>query len=195
MTKFYLALILLSLLFSACHFSPTSQIPPPAPPKIEWKEFISDEGRFKVLFPGIPHQTFKENDTPNGKVKTTIFDVALTEDYFEVRYGDFLAEPDVNQNDLKSYYDFIRDNTLKLQPSTLLSERDISLNGKQGRELVINFNETYIKYRLFLIGRRMFQASIRVKISRKDDPIFQDRANKFLDSFQILENSLNNAGF
>ena len=197
MTELGLILITLCLLFSACNISSIPQKGPigssDAPPMkkekiIEWKEFVSDEGRFKINFPDTPHQSFKENDTPNGKVKTTIFDVALSEDYFEIRYADFLAEPDVDQNNLKRYYDFIRDNTLKLQPSTLLSERDFSLNGKAGRELIINVNGTYIKYRLILIGRRMYQASTRVEISRKDDPQIQERTDKFLDSFQIMEN-------
>ncbi len=196
MTNFYLALIILSLLFSACNFSVSPPPPPPKPgneilpaiKKTEWKEFVSEEGKFKIIFPGIPRQTFKENDTQGGKVKTTVFDVALTKDYFEVRYGDFPAEPDVNQNDLRPYYDFIRDNTLRLQQSTLLRERDISINGMLGRELVTNYNGTYIRHWLFLIGRRMYQASTRVEISRKDDPQIQERSNKFLDSLQFLEN-------
>lgn len=196
MKKFYLALIILTPLFSACSFSISPHSPPPKPgiepppaiKKIEWKEFVSEEGRFKILFPGIPRQTFKENDTQAGKAKTTIFELPLSEDYFEIRYGDFPAEPDVNQNDLKPYYDFIRDNTLRLQQSTLLSERDISINGKLGRELVTNYNGTYIRHWLFLIGRRMYQASTRVEISRKDDSQIQERSNKFLDSLQFLEN-------
>lgn len=193
MNKFYLTLITFCLFFSACNVSPTpsalqSNMPVVQPAKkIEWKEFVSEEGRFKVTFPDTPRQSFKENETQAGKVKTTIFSAALTEDYFEVRYGDFPAEPDVDRNNLKSYYDFIRDNTLKLQPSTLLSERDLSLNGKPGRELVINLNETYTKYRLFLIGNRIFQTTTRVGISRKDDSEVQERSNKFLDSFQIIE--------
>ncbi len=193
MNKFYLTLITFCLLFSACNVSPTppslqTNAPIVLPAKeIEWKEFVSEEGRFKVNFPGAPRQSFKEIDTQAGKAKTTIYSVALTEDYFEVRYGDFPAEPDVDRNNLKSYYDFIRDNTLKLQSSTLLSERDLSLNGNPGRELVINFNENYTIYRFFLIGNRIFQTTTRVGISRKDDPQIQERSNKFQDSFQIIE--------
>lgn len=181
--------MLLCVCFSACSFSSTIENPPPVKKEkeIEWKEFVSEEGRFKIVFPGIPRQSFKENDTPNGKVKTTIFDLPLKGDYFEVRYGDFPAEPDVDYNNLKPYYDFIRDNTLKLQSSTLLNEQDVFLNGKLGRELVTNFNGTYIRHRLFLVGRRMYQTSTRVEISHKDNLEIQERSNKFIDSFQIME--------
>lgn len=190
MPKFCLALITYCLLFSACNFPPILQSqppPPPPPPKIEWKELVSDEGRFSVLFPGIPKQSLREVDTPNGKAKSPKFDVFLPDGIFSVRYGDLPFEPNVNPNDLKSYYDSIRSDTLKAQPATLISERDVWINGKLGRELVVELDGTYSMYRFILNGKRIYQANTVVKISRKDDPTAQAMSNKFLDSFQIME--------
>ena len=68
-----------------------------------------------------------------------------------------------------------------------MSQRDVSLNGKLGRELIVIFKETYITYRFYFIENRMFQAVTGVSVSHKDYKEVQQRTNKFLDSFQAIE--------
>lgn len=181
LNKFWLSLAVIFLLFTACNIQNKGQ-------KIEWKEFVSEEGKFKILFPGIPRKSVREIDTPNGKVKNYISDVTLGNDYFAVMYSDFPDAPVMNQDELKANYDAISNYTLnKSQESTLIREQDIGLNGKLGRELIVDSKGINLRYRFFLIENRMFQIVTGVNISVKNDVKTQERINKFLDSFQVIE--------
>src|SRR5215203_17977 len=100
--KSWLILTMVSLLFYACNAQNRSQTP-------EWKEFISEEGKFKATFPGIPVKTVKEKDSPNGKIQNPWFEVSLPKSYFAIWYLDLPRESDFNQEELKTYYDDIRD--------------------------------------------------------------------------------------
>ncbi len=82
---------------------------------------------------------------------------------------------------------------MKLTSSTLISERDIWLKGRLGREVIVkrgsflNLNNQIDTYRFYLVGDRVFQLNTSIKSSQMKDAENAGNIQKFLDSFQIIE--------
>lgn len=185
MNKSWLVLTTVFLLFSACNAQNKGQ-------KFDWKEFVSDEGKFKATFPVIPTKSVKETDLGSGKLQTIRFEVSLAkpEIYFGVLYADFPNAPIMNQDALKTNYDTVRDGFSKAANTKLISERDVWANGKLGRELVLNIEDGIVIYRTYLIEKRQFQLITSTNSSLMKDREIKKSIDKFLDSFQPTRNDL-----
>ena len=170
-------------MFSACNAQNKAQ-------NFDWKEFVSDEGKFKVTFPVVPTKSVKETAGGISKVQSTRFEVSLLEPeiYFGVLYADFPTAPSMNQEALRAYYDKYRDALQKASDAELISERDIYVNGNLGRELVLKSKKQIIvTQQNYLIGTRSFQVMTTAKSSLMENAKIKKDVNKFLDSFQFIE--------
>ncbi len=89
MNKFWLILSLTIISFSACYSQKQAQ-------KLDWKEFVSDEGKFKATFPDVPKRFVEELDKQDGKFQSYRFEVELPRKWFAVSYyqwfGHFFEE-------------------------------------------------------------------------------------------------------
>lgn len=183
MNKCWLVLIIAFLLFSACNAQNKGQ-------KFDWKEFVSEEGKFKATFPVVPTKSVKETDGGISKIQSTRFEVSLAEPeiYFGVLYADFPNAPTMNQNALRANYDKIRDGFSKVVDTELISERDVWVNEKLGRELVLkDIKQIVVTHRMYLIGNRQYQVTTTIKSSLMKDAEIKRSIDKFFDSFQLVE--------
>ena len=179
MNKLWLVLIIVFLLLSACSLQNRNQ-------HFDWKEFVSDEGGFKIAFPGIPQKSVEEFDWMDKKIPVYRFPVPTQNIRFEVRYSDY-ADAALYHHTLQYFYDYQRDQALELTNAKLISESDIWLNENSGREIVVIHNKQIDKYRFYKIGNHVFQLNTSNSSYLKEDAEVERNINKFLDSFQLIE--------
>ena len=155
----------------------------------EWKEFVSEEGGFKATFPFNPVKSIKETDGGNRKIQSVRFEISLAEPeiYLGVMYADFPNVPEMNEEVFRTYYDNIRNGFKIAKDTELISERDVRVNGKLGRELTLKGGNQITKYRTYLIGNRQFQVITSTTSNLMNTASIEKDVNKFLDSFQLLE--------
>ena len=168
------------LLFSACNAQNKGQ-------SSIWKEFVSVEGKFKVMFPDIPKKSNKEIVGKLGKRQSYSFEVSSTPTAFAVTYQDLPNLPTTNQDSLKFLHDNLRDKALKETNSKLISGREIWLDGKLGRELIVTIDNQILTNRMYFVGNRQFQLTTSVDSSISTNEEIVSAVNTFLDSFQIIE--------
>lgn len=100
MKKFYLVLIVVFLSLSSCKAQIDSK-------NFDWKEFVSEEGKFKARFPVTPEQTIRTSPLGNGKIQHPKIEVSLPQMNFSVYYGDIPDLKNLNQDELKDYYNYL----------------------------------------------------------------------------------------
>lgn len=180
-----LSVTIIILIFSACYKKEKSE-------SLIWREFVSHEGQFKTLFPGVPEESLEEREWNNFRIQTYKFAVSSAI-VFSVRYTDYPDAASTNQEKLKYYYDYQRDLAQKLTNSKLISEREIRLDDTLGREVIVerqsflNLNNQIDIYRFYFVGNRMFQINTSIKSSRLKNTENEANMQFFLDSFHIIE--------
>lgn len=167
MRKRFLALSLIICVTSAVHASLQAT---------EWGKFSAPEGRFTVLLPDKPVRDDQSKVTPVGKVLMHFFTARSETGVFIVAYTDYAI------GDAKRELDANRDSFLKGMKATLVSESDIKLQGNPGREIKATRDELNIRSRIYLVGKRYYQA---VAITPATLP-GNVEADKFLTSFELL---------
>jgi hypothetical protein len=149
----------------------------------EWKSFISKEGNYEVQMPGTPLENRKIVKLPNG----TVFVVQAT---LEVKKGEYVVgfseHPDavVKADTAEKRLDNARNGVLSKTHAKLKSEKQIKLEGHNGRELDLEINANLVvRARLFVINNRMYQLMVvgpRELVASAD-------TGKFLDSFKLVK--------
>lgn len=151
-------------------------------PVKNWSEFVSDEGKFKILFPG--ETTTKITD--EGSLRTVSQRYVSTEISFAVSYTDIYTKSGINSSEtLESLKNMISQN------GTLISQTKISQNGIDGWEIVYEKGgQNIFIHRIFVTGNRWYEAialyesfinePFRVSYTRNSVAL-----NKFFDSFQL----------
>lgn len=178
--SFWSILVLISVLFLACNAQVKNQ-------SSEWKEFVSEEGNFKLKFPQTPEQTTRISPFGDGKIQHPKIEVSLPKMNFSVFYGDIPDLKDLNDDELKSYYEFLQEKTVKLNSSQLISKRQISIDNKAGYEFVESRNDKLVTYKLLLIKKRLYQLKTEIYSSLKNDSEVEKDIEKFFSSFQIIK--------
>ncbi|CAN5469176.1 hypothetical protein BH10ACI1_BH10ACI1_29060 [soil metagenome] len=178
--KIWLILISLSILFFACSAQVKNL-------DFEWREFISKEGNFKVNFPKKPEQTTRTSPLGNGKIQYPKIEVSLPQIYLSVYFSEIEDLRILNQDETKSYYDYLKDQTIKLNNSKLISEQDIIIRGKLAREFIESRNDKLVTYRILLINKMLYQLRTEIDDSAKNDTEVKKISEEFLNSFQIIE--------
>lgn len=167
MRKRFLALSLIICVASAAHaFLQTT----------EWTKFSSPEGRFVILVPDAPVRDEQSKVTAVGKVIMHFFTTRSETGVFIVAYADYAI------GDVKQELDANRDSFLKGMKATLVSESDIKLQGNPGREIKAARDQLSIRSRIYLVGKRYYQAVAITPATLPGDV----EANKFLTSFELL---------
>lgn len=180
MHRFWLVLTIVLLLSSACKAQNKGQ-------NFNWKEFVSVEGKFKVSFPDVPKKFNHEINEKLGKRQSYSFEVSFPQTGFAVTYQDLPNLPAMNQDSLKLLQDNLREKSLKETNSKLISERNIWLDGKLGRETVVKINNQILIHRMYFTGNRQFQIVTSIDSSLSTNEEIINAVNKFLDSFQLIE--------
>lgn len=148
---------------------------------IDYKQFASAAGRYKVLFPGAVKTETQDVKTDKGPLKLTIDSVELGEDaVFCVTFIDYPEE--VAKGDPGKRLDKIRDGN-KGQDGKVLSEKAVEVGPEKypGRDVVIEKPDVVLRNRIVLAGTRMYQVMIEGPKALVTSPA----ADRFFDSFQV----------
>jgi TonB family protein len=198
LSQYLLQFVLLLGYVTFCHAqtgTSPSEPPPPPPPAAEynpnnWKEFSSTEGGFLVLLPGKPSEEAQSVDSPFGKLDLRLLTLKSTALY-TVMFVDYPQTADIK--DTKAFLDGLRDNGIKAAKGTLLEEKEIALDGSQGRFLKVQMSNGYIsRTKFYLVKNRLYQLSIVTWDKNAPAEILRfhnEIADKFLDSFKLQSSS------
>lgn len=157
----------------------------------EWVTFNSPEGGFSVLMPTKPEMEVKEVDSAVGKIPLHNFSSSTSDSYFIVSYSDYPVEAAADRRE--AVLDGVRDGVIKGTEAELVSEKKLTLSGPggqsatsyPGREFLakrtIQGNEALLTWRIYLVGRRLYQvAAVVIKTSTAAPDV-----QRFLASLQL----------
>jgi hypothetical protein len=138
-----------------------------------WEEFAPEEGGFSVLFPTKPVEAITEKTNWTLHSFTSVAGrgtyVASYTDYKQIK-----LEP-------AAFLIANRDRFNKSMQATLVSNREITLNGHTGIEFTSVNSAANIRSQLFLVGNRMFQ-TVTMILKDVDQTTY---VNRFFDSFKL----------
>jgi len=171
--------------------------PPPPPPAIEynivnWKEFNSTEGRFRILMPGVP--TFNEIPVA-GQLVARQYTLRTNTAEYGISYTDLPVNVEGAEM-TKRFFDGGR-NEVVANGATLLNENDLTLDGIVGREFIVEVKGTIGRNRMFLVNGRFYSLTLAtspnvVFKNGKPSPnpkertdFYEDIATRFFDSFKF----------
>jgi len=149
----------------------------------KWQEFVSPEGRFRVLMPGTPKFENSVVHTRLGSLPVKAYDVESGDWKFSVFYGD-LDSAGLQEVSPEEWIDAVRDIYKVRSQANLLIERGLWLHGHKGKETRFELSVGWI------VGRRMYSVNRRiytVNVSRKKHESLEAVIAHFFDSFQILD--------
>ena len=167
---------IVALLVSLLVITEAAAQKPKASPQADqtgWEEFAPEGGGFSVLFPNKPIEatTTKTNYTLHSftSVAGRGTYVASYADYVQIK-----AEP-------AAFLNANRDRFLKSMQATLVSNREITLNGHTGIEFTSVNSAANIRSQLFLVEKRLFQ-TVTMILKDVDQTTY---VNRFFDSFKF----------
>src|SRR5262245_29489764 len=154
--------------------------------EVEFQQYASTDGRFKVLFPG-PVKT-DTVDVPAGKgskdtLKVTIDSVELRGGTtFLVTYVD--APAGVAKQEPGPRLDKVRDAN-KGEKGKVLEEKNLTVGIEKhpARDVLIETPDGHLRNRIVIAGPRLYQVMIR----GAKDVVTSKSADRFLDSFEVTK--------
>jgi hypothetical protein len=157
--------------------------PPPAPARNGSggaQEFVSLQGRFTISLPGqVSAYRGISTSVPEGRIEGDSFSWRTPDGYFEVSYIDLPSALAT-----KAVFDRSRDNKLLLnRKARLTGERDVALADNPGRETRFETPDGIQIVRAYLVGSRLYEASVALTDSLKSK---EGAAVSVLDSLKLL---------
>ncbi len=154
----------------------------------EWKEFSSPEGHFTILFPGKPREYVQPPDTKAGRLEKRIYALETALATYIVAYDD-LAPFSADPATIKQMLDSGRDQAIASEKGKLLEEKNISLDGHPGREIVAETPEGILKTRVYVVRQRLYQIILFTPSSqmrsKESGQLDQSMTHKFFESFRL----------
>lgn len=197
--KNYLFIIIALKIFVTSIYSQGPPPPPPPPPpliysapgKDEIKGFKSEDFGFKADFVGTPVLT--QGTLIEGKENLFKIRHKGSNAHIRVIGFDFNVEKSVDKTEI---YELFKSKYLNEPGNELVSEKDFSLNGKNGKEFEIKDRFEFRKIRVLIKDERIYEQYIDVTnwhILSNGIPAkvkeFNDEAVRFFASFEIFEPS------
>jgi hypothetical protein len=145
-----------------------------------WKEVVSDQGRFRVIFPGEP------KDGDQGAGVTSMHGLKMTDNngHWFVLYVDLDGGPKDEAEARQSYRRSVEE--LVRKGSKVVSQRDVTINGVLGVELILRnqFNTSFM--RAFVVNHRVYTLDVDWK-----DPVALNSVpgdvQQFFESFTFWQ--------
>jgi len=147
-------------------------------------KFSSKEGKYTIQFPGQPKESAQEVDTPAGKLKMFITLVEVNKDNgFLVIHNDYAVHP--AKEKAQTVLVAVRDGN-KGPTGKVIEDKEITYgtNMIPGRAFLLEKGGVYIRARVYLHGKRLYQILVAGK---KKEDVTSKGADKFLDSFEITD--------
>lgn len=155
--------------------------------KVEFKEFQSKEGRFKVLIPGTPKEL--ERSTAGIRTKMYVIEIKNNGAYMAA-YADKPGTKDAKDDVIEKVLKASRDGVISNFNGKLLKDSSIKLNDKYpGRDFEVELefpddkSKRLARLRIYLVDGRLYQ----VHVLGTKEFVTSDEATKFLDSFALIK--------
>jgi hypothetical protein len=151
--------------------------------QIEFQQYASTDGRFKVMFPGPVKTDTVEVPSGKDKLKVTVDSVELRGGTaFLVTYVD--AAPEVANSPAGPRIDKVRDAN-KGERGKVLEDKQIALGMEKypARDVLVQTPAGYLRNRIVIAGPRLYQVMIR----GEKDVVMSASADKFLASFEVTK--------
>lgn len=171
---------------------------PPAPATDfvfdQWKEYISKEGGFRVLLPGIPTEVSQAIESKVGSpIVAHVISLTTKTAEYAVTFTSFDRDFE-NMQPSKVTLDGLRDRMLIKESGKLASEENVSIEGHPGRSVVIEVVDGIFRDRWFLVHDRLYAVSIFTPTVNAAAAADVDRirkaqetiAKQFLESFKLV---------
>lgn len=151
-----------------------------------WKELVSDKLSFAMEFPGDPIS--EKSKMPGEGLDRYDFSYRAKDQIFSVRVSelDKTSSGQLNETALAVFYSISRRGTIEwLKGSELVTENDIKLDGRLGREFSIRNEHTFLIRRVFIVGDKLYQLTVMMPKRREKDRDALQAATKFFNSFRF----------
>jgi len=148
----------------------------------DWKPFLSKDGGYEVLVPGIPLESIQIAKTGLGTLEVKMLLVELKKENaaFVVSFADFPEGAFKGADDDKRL-NFAKTGAVTSAKGKLKSEKKITLGKHPGRELLIENDKGALRTRLYAVDMRLYQTIV----SGSKTFVFGKEAERFLDSFKL----------
>lgn len=149
--------------------------------QVDFKQYASSDGRFKVLFPGPVKTDTVQVPSGTAELKVTIDSVELRGGTtFLVTYVD--APEDVAKQPAGPRLDKVRDAN-KGEKGKVVEEKELAIGMEKypGREVLIQTADGYLRNRIVIAGARLYQVMVR----GEKDVVTSASADRFLTSFEV----------
>ena len=186
-----LNLLLSMVLISACYvIGPAlaqAQVPPPPPAKDyspdKWDEYTSEQGRFRIRFPGKPQE--------ESSVGVRFLSYSGLLDY-RVSYVD---EPEITDDPIstKQYLQRMKSASkeiVKYSNERIIQEKDVTVDRYPGIYIHVESGKGWVRTQQIVVGKRVYTIVVEGRKGRanelegKDD--FEKVAMGFINSFKLI---------
>lgn len=120
-----------------------------------------------------------------GRKKSHRVKVHLREKYFAVTYSEDSLWSRLDETQKNGHYDLFRNTSTSVLGAKLISEKELRIDGKIGREVIILLEGEITTNRIFIIDKKIYQIVTIVKESQREST--KNETAKFLDSFEIIK--------
>ncbi|HMS40454.1 MAG TPA: hypothetical protein PKE69_09525 [Pyrinomonadaceae bacterium] len=156
--------------------------------KDNWKDFVSEEGGYKIRVPLNPKRTVSKIDAAFGKTDMVQNRILTKEYLLTIGFLDFPAEINDDEEKVLRYNNSIN-SVVAGNGNRLISQKDIELNGYLGREAIIQKGNFNMHFRSFIIQQRFFIlefVTLRTLPKTRLSALGKIR-DKYFDSFEITK--------
>ncbi len=148
---------------------------------LRWQKYIFRDGGFSVWLPeGLQSQETVVLETKQGKISFDVFATHPQSLRFVAAYSDVL-DSDLLK-DTQNLLDSVQDGIIAQTEYKLIDSKPTTLEQYPGRELSLENQGETIKFRLYLIGQRVYVLAA----TEKGTEITQQNIQEFFDSFRLL---------
>lgn len=147
----------------------------------EWVRYAPDGKGFSILLPEKPK--LEDEPQPSGRIihRAISVDREIKDSVFLATYWDF-------PSNIVFSLDKLRGSVAPDDPTQIISESNISLDGHAGREIqkweTFSGRQYKFQVRAYIIGQRVYMLQYIVP-KEADAPLVKSKAAKFFDSFSI----------
>ncbi len=151
-----------------------------------WKELVSDEGNFKVLFPKEPEKLVRNNNLMKDK---SFIEYKLLTNFrkYSVSWGELTNTKSISNEQLNELYNKVRDGILADAKGKLLNYSELQTGNTLGREINYEQENYIVTNRYFFNDNRLYQIITVVEKELNKGVNVQKFGKKFLDSFQFIK--------
>ena len=138
----------------------------------KWIRFSPTGSGFEIMLPSEPNEKVEKR----ANYITHMYSSTMGKTVYLISYSDYTTIPE-------KALEANRDDFNKQMQATLLSSRNVGLDGKTGLEFTSEISAANVKSRIFLVGNRLYQIAALVFKDTQDDK----NVDRFFESFTFLK--------